>query len=177
MENNNPNMRSIARPSITFVLKEVSDDKALVLFNSIARANNNGIVISLKEMNLSTKQYYSRIYGLVKAGLIKRNKGKYFPTLLGKVVYDSQLIIGEALSQYWKLKAIDSIEMSGPHLSDKEITQLMNALIDNHQIKDILMKQTPVSSIETKAKRQVAPIRTERWENIRLHLLVNHEVE
>jgi hypothetical protein len=170
-------MRSIARPSITFVLKWVSDDKTLDLFNSIARDNNNGIVISLKEMNLTTKEYYSRISGLVKAGLIKRNKGKYFPTLLGKVVYDSQLIIGEALSQYWKLKAIDSIDMTGPDLSEEEITQLMNALIDNHQIKDILMKPTSVSSIETKSKRQVAPVRTERWENIRLHSLVNHEVE
>jgi hypothetical protein len=156
MENNNPIMRSKARPSMTFVLKELSDYKTLVLFNSIARADNNGIVISLKEMNLSTKRYYSRISGLVKAGLIKRNKGKYFPTLLGKVVYDSQLIICEALSQYWKLKAIDSIEISDPDLSDEEITQLMNALIDNHQIKDILMKPTPVSSIETKLKIHVS---------------------
>jgi predicted transcriptional regulator len=97
-------VRSIARPSITFVLRKVSDDKALVLFNSIARADNNGIVISPKEMKLSAKQYYSRISGLVKADLIKRNKGKYFPTLLGKIVYDSQLIIREALSQYWETK-------------------------------------------------------------------------
>ena len=149
-------MRSIARPSITFVLREVTDDKALVLFNSIAKADNNGIVISPKEMKLSTKQYYPRISGLVKAGLIKRNKGKYFPTLLGKIVYDSQLIIREALSQYWKLKAIDSIGMSGPDLSDEEITQLINALIDNHQIKDILMKLTPISSIETKSKIHVS---------------------
>jgi predicted transcriptional regulator len=153
-------MWSIARPSITFVLKKVSDNKALVLFNSIARADNNGIAISLKETNLSTQQYYSRISGLVKAGLIKRNKDKYFPTSLGKVVYDSQLIIREALSQHWKLKAIDSIEMSGPHISDEEITQLMNALmnalIDNHQIKDILIKPTPVSSIETKSKIHVS---------------------
>jgi predicted transcriptional regulator len=149
-------MRSIARPSITFVLKWVSDDKTLDLFNSIARDNNNGIVISLKEMNLTTKEYYSRISGLVKAGLIKRNKGKYFPTLLGKVVYDSQLIIGEALSQYWKLKAIDSIDMTGPDLSEEEITQLMNALIDNHQIKDILMKPTFVSSIGTESMIQVS---------------------
>jgi hypothetical protein len=55
-----------------------------------------------------------------------------------------------------KLKAIESIEMSSPDLSNEEITQLMNALIDNHQIKDILMKLTPGSSIETKSKTHVS---------------------
>ena len=45
--------------------------------------------------------------------MIKRHKSTYSLTLLGKVVYDSQKIIGEAISHYWKLKAIDTIEMSG----------------------------------------------------------------
>jgi predicted transcriptional regulator len=40
-------------------------------------------------MNLTTKQYYSRISGLLDAGLIKRHKGKYSLTMLGKVVYQS----------------------------------------------------------------------------------------
>jgi hypothetical protein len=36
--------------------------------------------------------------GILKAGMIKRRKGKYIPTLLGKVVYESQMVIEEALS-------------------------------------------------------------------------------
>jgi hypothetical protein len=105
-------------------------------------------------MNLSTKQFYYRIYSLLKANLIKRHKGKYFVTSLGKVVYESQMIMGKALSYYWKLKALESIEMSGSGLPNEEKTQLINALIDNHQIKDILIKSISNPSIKSNSKIQ-----------------------
>ena len=143
MENTNTTL-----PSITSILKKISDDKALTLFNSIAISNGDKY-IPLKELNLTTKQYYSRVSGLLNAGLIKRNKGKYFLTLLGKVVYDCQLTIGKALTYHWKLKAIESIEMSDSVKSgipDGELAKLVDSLIDNHQIKDILMKSMCVPS-------------------------------
>ena len=147
------NQKAMA-PSITHILKKISDDKALVLFNSIAVSPESERYIPLKEMNLSTKQYYSRISGLTDAGLIKRHKGKYFLTLLGKVVYDWQMMIGKTLSYYWKLKAIESIEMSKSGLPNEERIQLLNALIDNHQIKDILVKSISNPSVETDSKIQ-----------------------
>jgi hypothetical protein len=149
----NPNQRASA-PSITSILKKISDDKALVLFNSIAVSTDNERLIPLREMNLSTKQYYSRISGLVDAGLIKRHKGKYFLTLLGKVVYNSHMTIGKTLTYYWKLKAIESIEMSTSRLPNEEKIQLINLLIDNHQIKDILMKSTSNPSTNINSKTQ-----------------------
>lgn len=153
MKNHNPGQRPTTLPSIISILKRISDDKALLLFNSIA--NNNVRYIPLKELNLSTKQYYSRISGLINAGLIKRHKGTYSLTLLGKIVHDSQMIIGMALSYYWKLKAIESFDISSPDLPAEEIIQLIDVLIDNHQIKDILMKSASSSSIETKPMTQV----------------------
>jgi hypothetical protein len=150
----NPN-KSATAPSITCILKKISDDKALVLFNSIAVSTDNERFIPLREMNLSTKQYYSRISGLVDAGLIKRHRGRYSLTMLGHVVYESQMIIGKTLSYYWKLKAIESIEMSASGLPYKEITQLIDALIDNYQIKDILMKSISNPSIESSSKIQI----------------------
>ena len=141
-------------PSITDVLKKISDDKSLTLFNSIAVSNGDKY-ISLKEMNLTTKQYYSRISGLLNAGLIKRHKGKYFLTLLGKVVYDTQMTIGKALTYYWKLKAIESVEMSSSvRLPREELTQLINALIDNHFIKDILIKEPLSYTFEDHQRHQ-----------------------
>ena len=94
---------------------------------------------------------------MLDAGLVKRHKGKYSLTMLGKVVYQSQMIIGKTLTYHWKLKAIESIEMSASGssgLPSDEITQLINALIDNHQIKDILMKSFSTSnpSIENDSK-------------------------
>ena len=146
----NFNHSATAPPSITSVLKKISDDKALVLFNSIAVSSNNDRYIPLKEMNLTTKQYYSRISGLMDAGLIKRHKGKYSLTLLGEVVYDTQMTIGKTLAYYWRLKAIESIQMSpGASPPNEEITQLINALIDNHQIKNILIKSISIPSISS----------------------------
>jgi hypothetical protein len=150
-------------PSIAYILKKISDDKALVLFNSIAvSSSNDDRYVPLKEMNLSTKQYYSRVSGLFNAGLIKRHKGKYSLTLLGRVVYDSQMLIGKTLSYYWKLRAIESIETESTQMSDattyslpnEEITQLIDALIDNNQVKDILLKSVSSPSIEGNSKMQ-----------------------
>ena len=161
MENPNLSQLATAPPSLTSILKKISENKAYVLFNNLATSNNNGRFIPpLREMNLSTKQYYS---WLLETGLIKRHKSTYSLTLLGKVVYDSQMIIGEALSHYWKLKAIETIEVSSSNLPVEEITQLINTLIDNPRIKDILMKPTDIPCDETKPKIQIStPITTQR---------------
>jgi hypothetical protein len=133
-------------PSITTVLKKISDDKTLTLFNSIAGADGDKN-IPLKEMNLTTKQYHTRISGLLNAGLIKRHKGKYSHTLLGKIVYDTQMTIGKTLTYHWKLKGIESIEASNN--PEWELAQLISALIDNRQIKNILMKSIHVPPTES----------------------------
>jgi predicted transcriptional regulator len=136
---------SAAVPSITDALKKISDDKALTIFNIIAVSNGHRD-ISLSEMNLTMKQYYSRISGLIDAGLIRRDGGKYSLTLVGKIVYDAHLKIGMALSYYWKLKAIESIEMSSDtKLPEEELTQLINTMIDDHFIKDLLIKDILIS--------------------------------
>jgi predicted transcriptional regulator len=123
--------------------QKISDDKALSLFNSIAISRGFRNII-LREMNLTTKQYYSRLSGLVDAGLIRKFEGRYLLTLVGKLVYDAQINIGKALSYYWKLKAIESIEMSSPgaRITKEELKQLIDALIDNHFIKDFLIKKS-----------------------------------
>jgi hypothetical protein len=140
-------------PSITYLLRNISDDKALILFKSIAISNGDKY-IPLREINLTTKQYYSRISGLIAAGLIRRHRGRYFLTLLGKVVYYSQMTIGKTLSYYWKLRVIDSIGMSSDtKLREEEIIQLIDALVDDHTIKDILIK--PISSGYSKERKTV----------------------
>jgi hypothetical protein len=140
-------------PSITSILKNISDDKALILFNHIAVSDGDRY-IPLREMDLTTKQYYSRISGLLDVGLIRRHKGKYSLTLLGKVVYDAQMTIGKTLAYYWKLKAIESVETTASvttDLPEGEIVQLINALIDDHQIKDILLKTNSVPTSESRS--------------------------
>jgi hypothetical protein len=125
---------------ITDTLKAISDDKSLVLFNTIALSSwNTAVVIS--RLELTRKQYYSRMSGLVKAGLVMRKNGNSFLTSLGKVVYEAHVLIGEAIQNYWKLKAIDSIEMSSTNhdLSAEERNRIIDTLIESNNIKNILL--------------------------------------
>jgi predicted transcriptional regulator len=133
-------------PSVNYIIKRISDENTLALFDSIANSNGDRSAM-LRKSNLTEKQYYARISGLMNAGLIKRRKGEYSLTLLGMVVYDSQMIIDKALTYYEKLKAIEEIEISyGATLSKEELIQLINALIDNDQIKDAIMNPVSVES-------------------------------
>ena len=148
-------MNTSLTPSVSTILREISDDKTLTLFNSIAISMGDRN-IHLREMSLTSKQYYSRISGLMAAGLIRRQRGKYSLTLMGKVVYDAHLNIGKALSYYWKLKAIESIDMSSPgtRLAREELIQLINTLIDNHFIKDFLIKESLLHTLEQQRNQQ-----------------------
>lgn len=138
-------LKSESKPhTVDYIIKRTSDEKTLALFDSIANSDGDRSA-TLRKSNLTEKQYYARISGLMDAGLIKRRKGEYSLTLLGKVVYDSQMIIGKALTYYGKLRAIEEIEMSyGATLPKEELTQLINALIDSDQIKDAIMKPITV---------------------------------
>ena len=148
-------MKASLTPSITDVLKKISDDKTLTLFNSIAVPNEDGN-IRLREMNLSKKQIYSRLSGLMDADLIRRRKGKYSHTLVGKIVYDAHLNIGKVLSYYWKLKAIESIQMSSPgtRVPKEELTQLIDDLIDNDFVKDFLIKDALLFTLKEQQRLQ-----------------------
>lgn len=124
--------------SIVDILKSISDDKGLILFNTIALANGES-EIQIRKMGLTSKQFYSRISKLTKADLIKRKYGRYSLTVLGRVVYEAHTTIGKALMYYWKLKAIESIETSpSVKLPKDDLAKLVDTLIDNQQIKDIV---------------------------------------
>ena len=126
--------------SIVDILKSISDDKGLILFNTIALANGES-EIQIRKMGLTSKQFYSRISKLTKADLIKRKYGRYSLTVLGRVVYEAHTTIGKALMYYWKLKAIESIETSPSFKLPKDnLAKLVDTLIDNQQIKDIVRK-------------------------------------
>ena len=130
--------------SIADVLDTISDDKSLVLFNTIALSNSDGSDILISKLNLTRKQYYSRISKLVKVDLVVRRNRKYFLTSLGKIVYDAQKIIGNAVGDYWKLKAVDTLEITD-QMPKEEYNEIINALIENEKIKEgLIIKSYPV---------------------------------
>jgi predicted transcriptional regulator len=121
------------------LLKSISDDESLELFRSIALKDSDSE--SLRDRTKMTrKQYYSRMSRLMKAGLIRRKSGKHTLTAFGKVIYDTQITIENAINNYWKLKAIDSLEMS-KDLPPEERKKLIDNLIENTGIREILAKK------------------------------------
>jgi len=76
---------------------------------------------------------------LARAGVIMRKNGNYFLTSFGKVVYEAQSLIENARQNYWKLKAIDSIESSDQGLTANErgnnYNVLKEGLISRYRIK------------------------------------------
>jgi predicted transcriptional regulator len=122
------------------VLFAISDKKASNIFKSIASVHSNTDIL-ITQLKLTRKQYYSRMSRLIQAGLVKRQKGRYLLTALGKVIYNAQMNLEEkieiALSNYWKLKAIDSLEMP----SREEREKVISVLIDDDEIKNVLIKE------------------------------------
>ena len=134
--------------SVETVISAISDNKSLSLFNIIAIMSshasdgqpNREILIS--RLNLTRKQYYTRINQLRDAGLITRKRARFVLTSLGKVVYETQKTIGVAIQNRWKLEAIDSVQTSqlADRMPTEERQKLINTLIgDCDKIRDILL--------------------------------------
>lgn len=127
-------------PEISEVFKALSDDKALMIFNTIALGPGNSVKLS-DNLNLSRKQYYSKMERLSKQGLVTRKNGKYYLTTLGKVLYELQLVLGMAIDNFWKLKAIDSLQ-NPDNLPELELTRLIDTIVDNEELKSVILKKS-----------------------------------
>jgi hypothetical protein len=126
-------MQKGVHASLADVLRSISDDKSLLIFQSIGDVNSNG-EISLKKLGLTAKQYYSRMSAIIATDLIKRQRGRYYLTPFGKVIYCCVMIAKSAPNNYYNLKAVEYTEGSG--FSNEDLGKLMDALIDNQQIKN-----------------------------------------
>jgi predicted transcriptional regulator len=118
------------------VFESLSDNVSLELFTTIAHESINSVLLRNK-IKITRKQYYSRLSKMMKAGLIKRSSGKLVLTAFGKIVNEVQTTVLNASKNQWKLRAIDSIELSD-ELPKEERKKLLESLIDNRQIREIL---------------------------------------
>jgi hypothetical protein len=132
------------------ILSALSDDKALILFNTIVLGKCYDFKILIKNMGITQSQYYSRLRRISNMGLVKRENGKYRVTTLGNVVYEAVSMVGKALNYYWALNAIELVLSSSPAadpMEDKSMltSMLIDNLIDDNQLKKILTN-TPAAS-------------------------------
>lgn len=122
--------------SVANIFNSLSDEQSVMLFTIIATKSISSVELRSK-MSLTRKQYYSKLSRMVRVGLIKRRSGKLVVTTLGKIVFELQKVVQDAYNNHWKLKVLDSIEMS-EELPREERKKLMDNLIEDSRLKQIL---------------------------------------
>lgn len=122
------------------VLDAISDDDALELLKLVATAGGSTSEVLRGKMKITRKQYYSRLYKLTKCGAIKKKDSAYFLTTLGKALYDAQAAIESALGNYWKIRAVDSIEVVDG-IPVEEQNKLIETLLGDQEIKNVLIRR------------------------------------
>ena len=130
---------------IVDILGALSDDKAFILYNSIALGEGNNFKALMEKMGITPHQYYSRLLRISKAGLVKRENGRYVTTALGRVVYDAVSTVGKALEHYWAIKAIESFQSIANSDSTEHLSKLIDILIEDNKIKKLLI-EPPIAS-------------------------------
>jgi hypothetical protein len=128
----------LAQLDICNVLRVISDDKSLALFNTVALTTDSPTV-AISRLKLTRKQYYSRMSAMTTAGLITRRNGRYFLTSVGKVVHEAQMLIGRAQQDYWKLRAIDAIEYCSDALTFEQRDGFINNIIADNDLRKVLL--------------------------------------
>ena len=128
----------LQRPEISAIFRALSDDKSLTLFNMVALSPGNSNFLT-RNLDVSRKQYYSKMENLSKQGLVARKNGKYYLTTMGKIIYELQMVVGTAVNDYWKLMAIDSLRIQD-QLPEDQIAKLVNSLVENQGLRDIILK-------------------------------------
>lgn len=123
------------------VLNSLRDKKSLAIFKYVAKEPADTSTLRT-QLRLSRKQYYTRLSMMVDVGLIRKHHSNYGLTSFGKMAYDALGVIELGLTNYWKLKALDSLESAAaktakaPH---EEREKILESLIDNTKIKEILL--------------------------------------
>ena len=127
------------------ILTALSDDKAFTIYNTIVLSNKQDFRTVIKHMGITPRQYSSRLLKLTNARLIRRENRKYVTTPLGIVVYKAISLVGTGLKYYWVLKVIESFQAPSTINSNEVISKLVDTLIEDHDIKKILM-DPPIAS-------------------------------
>ncbi len=135
---------------ISEIFKAVADGKTRLLIDSIQLSSNNSNensdgkikVISITKYGLTRRQYYERVNNLLDVGIIAklRGAGQYRLTAFGEILYHymSSLEAPASENNLWKIKIIDSVIYGNNSIKKEEVESLINALIDNPEIKEFI---------------------------------------
>jgi DNA-binding HxlR family transcriptional regulator len=138
------------------ILKMVMNENTLKILNQITDNNNNnnnnndkdGNTLSITKIGLTRKQFYTKLNELTTRGLIKKEKGKYYLTTFGKIVYDLtseyKNNLYSIIEDCWKFKTLDLLDISDEFTNDEK-----------HKIMEHLFNHINKNSVEQEKKNDV----------------------
>lgn len=102
------------------ILESISNNESLQLFMTIAFSG--GTTSSLiRKLQLTRKQYYSKMSRLIKSGLIKKNRGDFCLTTFGVTVYEIVDELRLLSDRYWMSKVDRTCEDITAYLLNKNL--------------------------------------------------------
>ena len=122
--------------TVPSVLRTISDPISIDLFKAIAIEGSDGSTLR-SSTKLSRRQYYSRLSAFMKNGMVARKRGRNYRTAFGRIVYHTVLTLENAFTNYYKLKAIDSIGLAYD-IPLEEHKKILDNLIADPEIRQIL---------------------------------------
>jgi predicted transcriptional regulator len=101
----------VDKDSISQVLEVLTDKRSreLLYIISIDKSPSLGLQ---KKIHLSKKEFYSRTGKMLGNGLIRRNKGRFAVTTMGRATLQPVAETGKAMEMNWKFRAIDAIDQT-----------------------------------------------------------------
>lgn len=140
------------------ILKLIMNENTLKILNQIIDNNNNdkdGNTLSITKIGLTRKQFYTKLNELTSRGLIKKEKGKYYFTTFGKMVYDLTSKYNNKLysviEDRWKFKALDLLDISDEFTSDEK------QKIKEHLFKHIHQNSEKKKDIDSSNEKVLLP--------------------
>lgn len=77
------------------IIHTLSNESSLLLFDAVAIAGCTSDLL-ISKLNLTRKQFYSRMSSLMECGLVRRKNGKYILTSFGNIIYSAIMKIKKA---------------------------------------------------------------------------------
>ena len=87
------------------ILNSISNSESLQLFSTIALSGGNASKLASK-LNLTRKQYYSKMARLLKTGLIRKQGSDFCLTTFGTTIYEILDELRLISDSYWNSKTL-----------------------------------------------------------------------
>lgn len=88
---------------VVHIIHALSNDSSLLLFDAVADSDGTSDLL-ISKLNLTRKQFYSRMSSLIECGLVRRKNRKYILTSFGKIIYSLIMNLKKSSEFYLNLK-------------------------------------------------------------------------